>query len=154
MSEYEVTGIVETKNRKGNGIKVNGEWYNSFNPLACDFKDEVSFRVKEKPDGKGGAYRNIAGDVKVLSGTVVGGGGGSPSGSGGTAPVRIGFPVAPTDRERSIIRRHAFSSATELFKSKISDGVEVSVSDVVEKAREIENYTSGDEVAHLVSEES
>lgn len=63
----EVMGVVESKSRKGNSIKVDGEWYSTFSAvdLPAEWKDTVSFQWE--PD-KSGRYKNIKkGTVKVLS---------------------------------------------------------------------------------------
>lgn len=63
-----VTGNVESKSRKGNAIKVGGEWYSTY--AAADlnhieWKDDVEFLYEMK-----GKYRNIKGAVtKVAGGT-------------------------------------------------------------------------------------
>lgn len=60
-----VSGKVESKSRKGNSIKVNGEWYGTFSAdeLAhVNWKDEVVFNYVTKGD-----YRNIKGKVRVSS---------------------------------------------------------------------------------------
>lgn len=145
--EYIVEGIIESNSRDNKSIKVDGVWYRSFNPMECRYKDEVKFKVKEKPDGKGGVYRNVHGVPEILSGTPVGATG--EAGSGGTQK-RVQFPVNPTDRERSIIRRHAFSAAVEYAHTHLEDIQ--TFEEIVGIARQIENYTSGDELADLLTE--
>lgn len=80
-----VTGLVESKSRKGNSIKVNGEWYSVFSSadMPAEWKDTVDFLWE--PD-KTGAYKNIKkGTIKVLSG----GDSGAPSGSSGYTPPKF-----------------------------------------------------------------
>jgi hypothetical protein len=165
--KYEVEGVVESNSRDGKSIKVNGVWYSSFKPIdsAVAWKDEVKFNCeeKEKPSG-GDPYRNIKGVVTNLStgatvdtfkGTTTGAtkvpaSGGAKAGAPTSAP-RINFPIPPTDRDRSIIRRHAVSAATE-YLSAFKDITKHTIGDVIDVARTIENYTSGDELTHLLED--
>lgn len=60
-----IDGMVESKSRKGNSIKVNGEWYSTFNASDLDhvnWKDQVSFDFVSK-----GKYKNISGKVEVTA---------------------------------------------------------------------------------------
>ena len=69
-----VTGVVESKSRKGNGIKVNGEWYSTYSAADLnhiEWKDSVEFLYEQK-----GKYRNIKGKVEKTAS-----GGGAPSGT-------------------------------------------------------------------------
>jgi hypothetical protein len=73
-----ISGVVESKSRKGNSIKVGGEWYSCFNASDLNhviWKDSVEFMYVQK-----GQYRNIKGKVEILAG----GGGASSSGGGGS----------------------------------------------------------------------
>lgn len=139
---YEITGIVEGERKDRKAIKVDGEWYSVFKPDQlndCRYKDNVSFLVEEK-EKEGRTFKNIKGEVTVLDG------GGSPVASRTAAtagPVRQAFPVPANDRERSIIRRHAVSAAIE-YCTNNEDGL-IEVPHIIELAREIELYTSGDE---------
>ena len=146
MSEvYEVEGVLESVSKNQKGFKIDGEWYNSF--LAqhdARYKDTVKFKVKEKESG-GRVYKNIEGTIEVLSGTEV-----TDKATG--EKKMVGFPIGTMDRERSIVRRHAVSAATELLSSMSKSGVEVQidVESVIETARKLEYYTSGDEVKDLI----
>lgn len=69
-----VTGVVESKSRKGNGIKVEGEWYSTFSAADLnhiEWKDSVEFLYEQK-----GKYKNIKGKVEKTAS-----GGGAPSGT-------------------------------------------------------------------------
>ena len=146
MSEvYEVEGELESVSKNQKGFKIDGEWYNSFLPQHdARYKDTVKFKVKEKESG-GRIYKNIEGTIEVLSGTEV-----TDKVTG--EKKMVGFPIGTMDKERSIIRRHAVSAATELLSSASKSGVEVQidVDSVIDVARKIEYYTSGDEVKDLI----
>lgn len=74
-----VTGVVESKSRKGNSIKVEGEWYSTYKSADLDhvnWKDTVEFLWEAK-----GEYRNIKGKVEKLSG------GSAPASSGAAKPA-------------------------------------------------------------------
>jgi hypothetical protein len=60
-------GLVESKSRKGNGIKLDGNWYTTFKSSDLDhvnWKDTVEFLWDYD---KTSTYRNIKGTVKVTS---------------------------------------------------------------------------------------
>lgn len=73
-----VAGKVESMSKKGNSIKVNGEWYSVAPQAAATalkgvaWKDEVEFLYEQK-----GQYKNIKGVVSVISGA------GSPAANSG-----------------------------------------------------------------------
>lgn len=74
-----VTGNVESKSRKGNSIKVGGDWYSTFKSQDLDhinWKDDVEFLYEQK-----GEYKNIKGKV-----TKTAGGGSVSNTSGGGKP--------------------------------------------------------------------
>ena len=78
-----IQGKVESKSRKGNSIKIDGDWYGCFSPADLnhvEWKDEVKFSWEAK-----GEYKNIKGPV-VVTGADSGAGGSAPSAS----PVRNG----------------------------------------------------------------
>ena len=61
-----VKGIVASKSRKGNSIKVGDDWFSTFKSEDLDhvnWKDEVEFMYETK-----GKYKNIKGRVEVKSG--------------------------------------------------------------------------------------
>jgi hypothetical protein len=66
MSELKtVSGVVASKSRKGNSIKVGDDWYSTFNASDLshvNWKDTVSFSYVLK-----GEYRNIKGKVKITA---------------------------------------------------------------------------------------
>ena len=108
-----VSGKVESMSRKGNSIKVGGEWY-SVAPQAVAtamkgvaWKDEVEFMYEQK-----GQYKNIKGVV-----TVLGGGGSSvaPAASrSGGGYSNIGVEVG-----------HAANLAMEMMGQKVLDAESV-----------------------------
>ena len=64
----------------------------------------------------------------------------------------VAFPICSTDKERSIIRRHAVSASTELLLAMSKSGGEVQIDSdsVLDLARKIEYYTSGDDIKDLI----
>jgi len=77
-----IQGKVESKSRKGNSIKIDGDWYGTFSPADLshvEWKDEVKFSWEPK-----GEYKNIKGPVVVTGADS--GAGSSPSSS----PTRNG----------------------------------------------------------------
>lgn len=164
MSKYQIEGTVETMSRDGKGIKIDGQWYSSWKPIsdAVQYKEDVRITVQDK-EKNGTVYKNIKGVVTNLTtgatidsekGTTGGVASAPRASSGGaTAPApapRVNFPIASGDRDRSIIRRHAVSAATELCKLM---GDPINVEGVLAVARVIENYTSGDDLAQALAEE-
>ena len=134
---YKVSGVIESSRKDGKGIKVNGEWYSAFRASQIGdarYKDEVSFDADDNEKG-GTVYHNIKGNVSVTSANASG-----TVAEGGGSKRPIGFPVPFTDRERSIIRRHAVSAAIEL-----TDG-QHDWDETRELALKIERFTSGDEL--------
>lgn len=74
-----IKGVVETKSRKGNSIKVGDDWYSTFKSADLDhieWKDEVEFVYVQKGD-----FKNIKGRVQKVSG-----GGTATATSGGGKP--------------------------------------------------------------------
>ena len=108
------------------------------------YKDTVKFKVKEKESG-GRVYKNIEGTIEVLSGTEV-----KDEKTG--EKKMVAFPIGSMDKERSIIRRHAVSASTELLSAMAKSGAEVQIDSdsVIDLARKIEYYTSGDDVKELM----
>ena len=71
-----VSGMVESKSRKGNSIKVDGDWYSTFKAEDLNhvnWKDNVVFAFEQK-----GEYKNIKGKVQRSGGSSA-----SPAKSGG-----------------------------------------------------------------------
>lgn len=65
-----VTGVVESKSRKGNSIKVDGEWYGTFSAADLnnvEWKDSVEFMWDYDKTGK---YKNIKGKVTKTDGAT------------------------------------------------------------------------------------
>ena len=142
---YEVEGVLESVSKNQKGFKIVGEWYNSFLPQHdARYKDTVKFKVKEKESG-GRVYKNIEGTIEVLSGTEV-----KDEKTG--EKKMVAFPIGSTDKERSIIRRHAVSASTELLLAMSKSGGEVQIDSdsVLDLARKIEYYTSGDDIKDLM----
>lgn len=76
-----ISGMVESKSRKGNSIKVGDEWYSCFNASDLrhvNWKDTVEFMYVEK-----GQFKNIKGPVTLIEGS-----GGSSASSGGRSAGR------------------------------------------------------------------
>ena len=65
---------------------------------------------------------------------------------------RIVEKIGSMDKERSIIRSHAVSASTELLSAMAKSGAEVQIASdsVIDLARKIEYYTSGDDVKELM----
>lgn len=109
-----ITGKVESMRRDKKGVKVNGEWYSSFNPISgVEWKDEVEFEFEQK-----GRYNNIKGAVRKLGS----GGGGNNSGQYSGAGNRsygysnVGVEVG-----------HASNLAMRMMEQRISseDNIEI-----------------------------
>jgi len=83
----QVTGVVESKRRDGNAIRVNGEWYGTYKGKGLEsvnWQDQVSFLFEKD---KSGRYNNIKGTVKVLAK------GAAPARSQTITPSSNGRPV-------------------------------------------------------------
>ncbi len=141
---YTVSGVIESARKDGKGIKVDGEWYSAFTASQLGearYKDEVEFKVKDNTKG-GRTFHNIQGDVKIV--------GASDSGdrplTGVPAKAKTpAWPLPVQDSARAITRRHAISTALEYHlgtRSKAS----VNLEDVITTAREIEYYTTGQDI--------
>jgi hypothetical protein len=146
-----VTGNVQAKSttKFGHGIMVNGNWYNSKFPIACDKGDDVEF------DDGGKKYVNKL-RVTTKGGGADSGVGAKSTGSAGSATVarssggysRGVFPVPADDGSRSIIRQNSVTNAVNLTNTliaakKIPDGH--NLEDVIFSwARLFEKYSSGD----------
>ena len=131
-----VVGMVEAKSKTkfGYGILVNGKWHNSKFEIKCEKGDQVEFE-----DGG----KNYCNKLKVVSS----GGGAAPMpvtrGSFGGA--RGSFPIGPLDGQRSIIRQNAVTNANT-FLGNFSEElrVDISTDTLLDIARQIEAYTTGD----------
>lgn len=85
-----------------------------------------------------------------------GGGSGGGGSSGGSRFSRGTFPLDFQDGQRSILRQHAFTQASEIYRKYcyVDDGEPVTeirdlndiVERVIEMAYKIERYTSGDDL--------
>ena len=81
-----IAGKVESKSRKGNSIKVDGNWYGVFAAADLDhvnWKDDVKFSYEVKGD-----YRNIKGPVVTTAG-----GASAPSGGGKVVNGNLGVEL-------------------------------------------------------------
>ena len=84
-----IAGNVESKSRKGNSIKVDGNWYGCFKSADLDhveWKDDVKFSYEVKGD-----YRNIKGPVTTgAASSSPAASGGKPSGGFSNVGVELG----------------------------------------------------------------
>jgi hypothetical protein len=115
-----IQGKVESKSRKGNSIKIDGDWYGCFSPADLnhvEWKDEVKFSWEPK-----GEYKNIKGPVVVV-GSDSGGGGGSSA-----APVRNG--------NLGVELGHASNLAMRMMEQNASLGCAVGSTDYYKKFAE------------------
>lgn len=126
-----VTGVVEAKSKTkyGYGILVTGKWHNSKFEIKCEKGDTVEF-----DDGG----KNYCNKLKVISagdaGTSAPAARGGPKGS---------FPIGLFDGQRSIIRQNAVTNANTYVANFLGDQ-DVSIEDLLDVARQIEAYTTGD----------
>lgn len=94
-----VSGVVQEV-KDGKRVKIQGEWYGSFNPIGdVNAGDSVTFDWA--PD-KTGKYKNIKGAVNVVS----------RGGSGGVA--QSGGASTSGGRDLIIVRQNALAHATAL----------------------------------------
>jgi len=135
-----VNGTVEAVSTKFGkyGVLVQGNWY-STKPEWIDPKPQKGDTI-EFDSGATGKYLT---KCKIVSS----GGGAAPSGlstagAAGKSFSRGSFPVDPLDGTRSIIRQNAVTNANVYIATNVEGTV--SVDDLIEVAREIEAYTSGD----------
>lgn len=157
----QVSGIIEEKTVNGKSIKVNGEWYGAFAaPMIGTYGpgDSVIFSVK---DGKinpntGRPYQNIQGKVNSIGATPATAA--SASGSYKPTVTDIGRPIL--NKDRLILRQNAATTAAKVYGdflgnymtveelSTLKTSIGYSYMDycdaVIELAKRIEAYTSGD----------
>ena len=148
----EVIGIVEevmnNGKAKGSGLRVGGLKYGVFDPAdqgldKISAGDNVSFRFVEKDSGGKWPYKNVQGKVTKVAGTVaatptdasVGGKRWRANGEEG------GFPIHQRAYERALDRRNA----TQVAARMLEPGATAQM--VIEFAKEIEDYTTGTEIA-------
>ena len=113
-----ITGKVESMRRDKKGVKVNGEWYSSFNAISgVEWKDEVEFEFEQK-----GRYNNIKGAVRKLGSGGGGSNSGKYSGSGNrsTGYSNVGVEVG-----------HASNLAMRMMEQRIQmeDNIEIGSTD-------------------------
>lgn len=128
-----VRGVVEAKSNKFDkwSILVDGNWYSSKYEIKANKGDEVEF------DDGGKKYCQ---KLKVVSSGSVGAATpftGKPAPTGGKGV----FPIPARDGQRSIVRQNAVTNANTLLGNV---GAPYTVDDLIEVAREIEAYTTGD----------
>lgn len=121
--------------------------------------DEVSFNHQ---DLKYGEYPVDKNTLKIVSrGNKVEAPAPVPKNTGSKGYSRGNFPLDFTDGQRSILRQHAFTQASEIYRTYRynSEGVPLefedlqkTVHDITELARGIELYTSGDELRDEMKE--
>ena len=110
-----IAGKVESMSKKGNSIKVNGEWYSVAPQAAATalkgvaWKDEVEFLYEQK-----GQYKNIKGVVTVVSGTGSPAANSSRGGNGG-GYSNIGVEVGhAANLAMNMMEQQAMTSSTAL----------------------------------------
>jgi len=138
-----INGTVEAKSNKfdKHSILVDGNWYSSKFEIKAERGDVVEF-------DNGGEGKKYCSKLKVVSK-----GSGAPSGtamSSGTAKPaysRGAFPVPQLDGSRAIIRQNAVTNANTFLGNAKG---EHTVTDLIDLARKIEAYTSGDVEAEAV----
>lgn len=158
----QTNAVIKNARKDGCGFELDDGWYSSFNKLspAPNRGDVVSFDYKEKEVG-GRTYRNIIEKTFSVSG---GSSSTSPPSAGGVKASSTysggkpnpGFPIPTTHGNRAINRQSAIAQAvtimgqthteTQLHKMKSDAYVEA----VVEIARGIEAYTTGDLDSEIV----
>lgn len=151
-----IEGVIEAVGRGGKGIKIGDDWYGAFAAKQTNGAkqgDEVKFEF-EVSDKGGQTFRNIKGDVQILSrgeapaqqSSSSGGGRAAPQQRAGGNYVAKEFPISPTHPDRAIIRQNAATRAVELI---VAAGVsEEALSDAadfaIELARKFEAYYAGE----------
>ena len=148
-------GNVESKRRDGKGIKLqDGNWYSTFKSSdteGVNRGDLVEFEYTQK-----GNFNNIQGEITVLTATP-------SSGSSSQAPASASkmyrpFPVPKDHGDRAIIRQNVLRHATSvvLARSSEDENLDYVVEAVVQVARELEKYATGEldaeALANLVDE--
>lgn len=150
-----IRGVVEATGRGGKGIKIGDDWYGAFaakQTQGAAQGDEVEFEFELSEKG-GQKFRNIKGDVKILSR------GEAPaqqsSGSGRAAPQQKQgggftpkvFPIPADHPDRAIIRQNAATRAVELIVAAgvSEEQLEGAADFAIELARKFEAYYAGDE---------
>lgn len=148
-----IRGVIEATGRGGKGIKIGDDWYGAYaakQTSGAAQGDEVEFEFELSEKG-GQTFRNIKGDVKILSR------GEAPAqqSSGRAAPQQKQgggftpkvFPIPADHPDRAIIRQNAATRAVELIvaagvtEGKLADAAEYAI----KLARKFEAYYSGDE---------
>lgn len=121
-------------------FKAGGEWYKlGFKKPTFKEGDDIEFVFTDTAYGK---------EVDVASVRVAGG---SVPKSASPSPVstpKVGFPIAPLDGQRSIIRQNCVTNARELYVGskggKAFDYDENAASTIISIARMFEAYAAGD----------
>lgn len=137
-----ITGIVEAKSNKFDkySILVDGNWYSSKFEIKAERGDTVEF-------DSGGEGKKYCSKLKI---TAAGSGGGASASPRTTTSYSKGvFPVPLLDGSRAIIRQNAVTNANAFFANNKG---EYTVNELIDLAREIEAYTTGDVEASRVAE--
>jgi len=141
----QVEGTVSAVRKDRKGFQIDGDiWYSSFNALPMDIGNgvKVKFGFVQK-----GQWNNIKGGVDVLdAGSGVGA---ANSESRSTNPTKSGFmpkefPVPQLHPDRSIIRQNALAHATKVVLARGSDGMSMTIEQIIDVARMFEAYSTGD----------
>jgi len=142
---------------KGSGVVVNGLKYGSFDPtknaidqLVGKEGQEVRLQFVQKDN-----YKNLQGTVQLTGGVAAPASQGAapaataaPRNTGGYS--RGAFPIGALDGQRSIIRQNAVTNANAFVASQ---GMTLQVDGLLELARSIEAYTTGDLDAQEVKDQ-
>lgn len=82
------------------------------------------------------------------------------TGGGKSGYSRGNFPLEFNDGQRSILRQHAFTQASEVYRAHYPDAMQChdiepdeSVNQIIQLAYMIEKYTSGDDIREEMKEE-
>jgi hypothetical protein len=141
----QVKGTVEAISTKFGkyGVLVNEQWY-STKPEWIDPKPQKGDVIEFDSGGDGKRYLTkckivSTGGEAVQGGSVNTGGAANTSGKSFS---RGAFPIDPLDGTRSIIRQNAVTNANTYLASNGSGNS--SIEDLLNTARKIEAYTSGD----------
>jgi len=137
----QVKGQVEAISTKFGkyGVLVNEQWY-STKPEWIDPKPQKGDVIEFDSGADGKRYLT---KCKIISsGGAASSGEGKTYGGSSKSFSRGAFPVDPLDGTRSIIRQNAVTNANSFLAA--NSGGEAKIEDLLNTAREIEAYTSGD----------
>lgn len=149
---------VQSTSRDKSSFKINEQWFKSFDPKkhgvdSLNPGDVVSFNFTEKTAPNGTIYRNVRSVVQVEGSdpTAVRASGPIPAPASRHTGPRGGFPIAPLDGQRAIIRQNCLGHATRIVCGTpiyIFDNEEPTKEDVIQTvidiASRLEAYAAGD----------